>query len=124
VNLGDTLFSTTHLWVVCSTPSPDGDAVIFNITTRRPDSDTNCIILPGDHPFVKKESVIAYERGQIMSLQNWVKAQKLGARTYPPASRELLFRIQQGALKSDLTPQKLQAIVKQSLIPDPAERSP
>jgi len=123
VNLGDTILAT-HLWVVCSTPTQDGEAVIFNLTTRRRDSDTNCVIVAGEHPFVKKESVIAYERGQLMNVQQWVKAQNLGAKIYAPVSPGLLFRIQQGALKSDLTPQKLQQIVRQSLISDPAKRTP
>ncbi len=123
MNLGDTLFST-HLWVVCSAPTPDGECVIFNITTRRRDSDANCVIHPGEHVFVKQESVIAYERGRLIDLRMWSNAQKLGAKAYPPVSRDLLFRIQQGALKSDLTPQKLQKIVMGSLVPEPAKKSP
>jgi hypothetical protein len=93
VNLGDTLFSA-HLWVVCSEPDQDGYAVVFNLTTRRVNSDTNCVIHPGEHPFVKRESVVAYERGQLMNIQAWVKAQKFGAKTYPPVSDDLLLRIQ------------------------------
>lgn len=114
MKLGDAFF-TAHLWIVCSEPTPQGEVVIFNLTTRKSNSDLNCVVLPSEHPFVKQESVIAYERGQLMDSQQWASVQKLG-KMYPPVSKELLLKIQQGALRSDLTPQKLQRIIQQQLL--------
>jgi hypothetical protein len=114
VKLRDTIFFQ-HPWVVCSDPTPDDQVVLFNVTTRRKDSDLNCIIKPGEHRFIKTESVIEYERGRLFSRDNWNKAVALRLPIYEPVSQALLLKIHQGALSSDLTPQKLQAIIRIAL---------
>ncbi len=50
-----------HLYVVIS--KPENHAVlVVNITTQNRFSDTSCILQPGDHPFIRHESCIAWGR--------------------------------------------------------------
>ncbi len=118
MNLGDT-FWAGHLYIVCSDPTADGSVVVFNATTPRWDSGRECVIQPGDHPSIKHESVIAYERGRLMTQEqqdNLEKAELFKTMRREPASRALVRRIQLGALKSDQTAQELQDITLKSLV--------
>ena len=61
IRLGSTILSN-HLYVVISDPAKhDGKCVIVNVTTQRAISDTTCVLQPGEHPFLKHNSVINYE---------------------------------------------------------------
>lgn len=115
MNLGDT-FCLTHLWVVSSLPTPDLSVVVFNFTTWRPGVDENCIAEAGDHPFIKHKSVVLYEQGRLFSPDHLAKTLALPeCSERAPVSPALLARIQAGALKSDLTKQKYQAIIEDSM---------
>ena len=125
MNLGDSFLnhnpgSYAHLWIVASNPSLDGSRVIFNVTTWHDGCDESCILQAGDHPFVHHTSFIAYRRGQLLLSQALEIMQKMGYyQQMPPVSRELLYRIQSGALKSDFTAQRLQKLVRESMIEPP-----
>ena len=121
MKLGDTFInlnpdSPEHLWVVASLPTPDGSLVIFNLTSHRSGCDETCVVEPGEHPFVKHRSVVAYARGQSLPAQavKYMQARKL-YQPHQPVSAALLDRIQRGALASEFTPQKLQAAVRESM---------
>ena len=65
--LGDTFVlpkpgqETEHLWVLITNPDPvTHEALMVNVTTQRPHSDTTTILNVGDHQFVQKPSVIFY----------------------------------------------------------------
>lgn len=50
-----------HLWLLITNPNPaTHEAIMVNVTTQRPHSDTTTILNVGDHPFVQKPSVIFY----------------------------------------------------------------
>ena len=50
---------TEHLWVLITRPHPQTRvAIMVNVTTQRPHSDTTTILPAGEHPFVQKPSVI------------------------------------------------------------------
>ena len=50
-----------HLWVLITNPDPrTQEAIMVNVTTQRPHSDTTTILNVGDHPFIQKPSVIFY----------------------------------------------------------------
>ena len=121
MNLGDTFInlnpdSPEHLWVVASLPTPDGSLVILNLTSHRPGCDETCVVEPSEHPFVKHRSVVAYARGQCFPAHavKYMQARKL-YQPHQPVSAALLERIQRGALASEFTPQKLQAIIRESM---------
>src|SRR5262249_4899877 len=91
-----------------------GSVVLLNVTTWRPGCDENCIINPGEHSFVKHRSVIRYESGIVATLSQQDKLRPI-ASSRAPASDALVAKIQAGALRSDLTPQKVQALIEASM---------
>ncbi len=53
--------NTEHLWVLITQADPaTGEAIMVNITTQRPHSDTTTILVAGEHPFVRNPSVVFY----------------------------------------------------------------
>lgn len=95
-----------HLWVVITEPSPRNYIALVNLTTRRPPCDDSCIVTVGEHPFVRHESVVAYRHARMIDsdlLASQVQHQ--------PASLALVRRMQEGALVSDYTADKVKAVV-------------
>lgn len=91
--------SPRHLWVVASTPNAEGEVAIFNLTTERDDSDKSCVVMPGEHPFVKQRSVIMYTRGRLLGPEALQGMQRLGCYdAKEPASPRLLQKIQEGGV--------------------------
>ncbi len=94
----------SHCWVIISDPDQDRDeVVIVNFTSwtdRRVDA--SCMIQPGEHPFVTKQTCINYREARLTSIDTI--AQGIKGRVLLPiqaASPELLHRIRQGAYQSD-----------------------
>jgi len=82
--------------------------VAFNFTEKDWDSDATCIVQPGEHEYIRKESVIAYAHGQLLTPQHIAGLKVLQGVEYPPVKPELLLRIQEGVFKSlDNIPPKL-----------------
>lgn len=48
-----------HLWVAV-TPPAAGEVVAVSITTRRRASEPLVVLRQGDHPFIQRESIVAY----------------------------------------------------------------
>lgn len=121
MNPGDTFLSLSpgsldHLWIVVTPPNRDNEIAIVNMTTKRADSDLACEIAVGDHPFVQHDTVISYADAQLVPhqlIESNVRKAVLPTRA--PVSRELLRRIQYGALASDRTPIKVQDAIRQHL---------
>ena len=106
----------THLWVIVATPGTD--LLAFNFTTRRPGRhcDTSCIVLVGEHSFVRHETVVEYRRGIFGPQKAWEDLVRLGAaRSSDPVSATLLLKIQQGALASKFTAEKFKQLVREAL---------
>ncbi len=64
-NLGDSWMlpkpgqETEHLWVLITRPDPTTrEAIMVNVTTQRPHSDTTTVLNRGDHPFIQRPSVV------------------------------------------------------------------
>lgn len=58
---------TEHLWVLNTKPDPaTHEAIMVSVTTQRPHSDTTTILHVGDHPFVRKPSVIHYADARVV----------------------------------------------------------
>jgi hypothetical protein len=111
LNPGDTIFSI-HLWIICSEPQADGSVVAFNLTSKDWDSDLACVIQLGEHSYVRHESVVAYEHGELFTPQHIERLKKLAPKEYESVSQKLLRRIQEGAIVSNDTPSQLKKIIK------------
>ena len=120
MNLRDTFLNLVgpheHLWVVTTLPTDAGEVAIFNFTTRHPGSgrDDTCIVRPGEHPFLKRESIVAYGLGKMLPVDA-ANQNRYYFDFRQPISPALLARIQQGALESEHTPLKLQVVVRASM---------
>jgi hypothetical protein len=64
-NLGDSWMlpkpgqETEHLWVLITRPDPASrEAIMINVTTQRPHSDTTTVLNRGEHPFIQRPSVV------------------------------------------------------------------
>ena len=75
--LGDTVMlpkpghEKEHLWALITAADPEsGDAVMVNLTTQQPHSDTTTIIQPGEHPFVDRPTVVFYADARIVDVKN------------------------------------------------------
>jgi hypothetical protein len=105
LNVGDTFLlsippNDKHLFVVIA-PARSGKYLCVNLTSKRNNSDTSCVLQPGDHPFVKHESVINYKDTREVDpavIQNQIS--RGNSQPYQSVSSEVLNRIQQGGLIS------------------------
>ena len=120
LTLGDTVMlpkpghEKEHLWALVTAPDPEsGDAVMVNLTTQRPHSDTTTIIQPGEHPFVDRPTVVFYADARIVDVKNLEAALRQGlVRQHAPLSPELLQRIQKKLFASNFTPEKIEEAFK------------
>ncbi len=115
LNLGDTVMlpkpgqEKEHLWALITAPDPEsGDAIMVNLTTQRPHSDTTTIIQPGVHPFVDRPTVVFYADARIVDVKILEEGLRHGpVRQHAALSPELLQRIQAGLFVSRFTPQRI-----------------
>ncbi|MEC4815829.1 MAG: hypothetical protein SAK29_21525 [Scytonema sp. PMC 1069.18] len=105
-----------HLWIVLTEPNkiltePNKDilqVVIVNVTTLREGSDTTVILTPGEHRFIRHESVIYYNDAMFAPVDPLCQlAKQKGYKFDDDCSDELLERIQRGLLVSPFTPKKI-----------------
>ena len=102
-----------HLWVIVA-KNENSELVCFNISTLRAHSDKTCIIEAGEHDFIKHISVVYYAQGLVFS-KHKLDQKILNDYATGFISDALLQKIQQGALDSEETPQKLQSLVQDYL---------
>jgi len=126
INLGDAFLLETppngqHLYVAIA-PTTNGKYLFANLTTRRPNSETACILLPnatGMPSYVRAESVIAYGSNFIRELDaNQLDSQIcVGSNrpkcTFPP---DILTQIQLGGLKSKRLPKMYREYIRSALL--------
>ena len=59
----------SHLWIVLTDPEPvTYRAVCVSITSRKSHSEATVILRPGDHPFIRHESVVYYTEARWLFL--------------------------------------------------------
>ena len=112
MNLRETYIWRDHLWVVISLPDKDGIVVVVAFTTWAENKDQSCIVEPGDHPFIKNKTVIAYKYAQVLTMKEQKEFLR-DAQRREDVSEDLLQRIQEGT-DSDRIPQKAQRMVIES----------
>jgi hypothetical protein len=111
--------SPLHLWIVVTDPYQhelgSNKVVMVNVTTRTTFTNTNhnfcditTILQPGDHEFIKHESVIQYSdanEAPVNSLEEYLLGNSTMIRD--DLSNEILLRIQAGFHLSPYVPKKL-----------------
>ena len=100
-----------HLFIVLSDPVTDEKVVLLvSISSVKPDrwNDDSCLLYPGDHPFIKKNSFVDYSSARIEpgdKLLRGVKAGKLIPQD--PVSDDVFERICAGVMASKRTPRNI-----------------
>jgi hypothetical protein len=115
LGLGDTFMlpkpggAKEHLWALVTAPDPQtGEAIMVNLTTQRPHSDTTTVLRPGEHPFVVRPTVVFYADARLVPVSLLEDGLRRGiARNHEPLSAEILRRIQAGLQASPFTPEKI-----------------
>jgi len=114
-NVGDTFLlpkpggQVEHLWIALEGENDGGEILCVNITTKREDSDSTVILQPGEHGFIKHESVVHYEDARWMPMKQ-VCALVDGASTRIVCERSyactyaLMDKVKNGLLASKRTP--------------------
>ena len=109
-----------HLFVLLTDPANDGSGgrpvlmVSLSSVKSGVPHDPTCILYPGDHPFVKRESFVLYARARIEmadKLLRGIKDEKLVA--HDPMELGVFTRICKGVEVSRFTPQKLHKFYQQ-----------
>ncbi len=129
VGLGNTFLNATfrrlcpHLWIVLSDRCDNSDTIaIVNLSTWRNDkpelNDPSCIVLEGDHPFVRHKSYIYYRQGICSPYSELEKGLACGVLTpQEDCSEDLVYRALCGAAESQFTPNSILDILRtQALI--------
>lgn len=104
---GATFHFDNHLWMVISDPDQDAEKVlIVNFTTWRPRCDPACIVNPGEHPFINRQTCVNYGDALLFSVGQLAELVREGQIVpYPhPLSAELLAKIRQRAGESEELP--------------------
>ena len=105
MNLGDTFVMgtpghrTKHFWIVISDPSDNGgEFVIVNLTSAR-STKANCTLDVGDHPWIKKFSVVNF--GDALCIRDDRNFQEAIRRRYVvpqvPMARSLVEHVREHA---------------------------
>ena len=96
-----------HLWIIITPPS-EGLVITVCVVTALKRSERLVVLKPGDHPFIRRESVIAYYYSKIRQVSDIEASLKARSATMrAPVSTELLQRIQTALLESEHTPNEV-----------------
>ncbi|ETR69586.1 MAG: hypothetical protein OMM_09469 [Candidatus Magnetoglobus multicellularis str. Araruama] len=120
LSIGETFLLSTppndmHLFVVIA-PTQNGNYICVNVTTKRNNSDTSCVLQSCDHPFINHDSVINYKRAREINpatIHNLINNGNCYRRT--PVSADVLYRIQQGGINSTRLKKKLKKALRKYL---------
>ena len=100
---------TRHLQVVITSVEENtGNFVMVGIESVHKRSDRTTILHPNEHPFIKRDSAIAYRLADVYSLK-WLqeKIESGNADKKEPMPLDVLKRICDGLLSSDQTRQRV-----------------
>jgi hypothetical protein len=103
--------------VVSSVATEADEVAIVNLTTLRPGHDPSCVVLAGEHSFVRHDSFVFYRGARMQPEAPLHRARDRGdLRQLEPISEAVLRRVQGGALASRFTPREVQEAVRRSLL--------
>jgi hypothetical protein len=99
-----------HLFIVTTDPCPQGSLLLVSISSCRPGCDTTCRLFVGDHPFVKRDSFIAYDLARIEGADGLMRGVKNGLLHPREAIDTAIFaRICHGITESPFTKPSIRA---------------
>lgn len=107
-------YNKPHLHVVLAVRA-DGAIIYTNLTSRSHFTDETCIIEPGEHPFVVRQTTVCYNRLAECPAENVGSLERSIVKWYDRLSDNLLKRILQGALDSDQTIDKYKELIATEL---------
>jgi hypothetical protein len=103
-----------HLFILLTDPRTDeagkNCVLMVSLSTIRPGTphDATCILYPGDHPFVKHESYVVYQKARLEDAEKVLRGVKNGQLVaQSPMDGAVFARICKGLEDSRLTPSKL-----------------
>jgi hypothetical protein len=104
-----------HLWIVCAEPYSDPDErVIVSVVTDLPHiRDRSCELKPGDHEFIKRDSLVFFQKSKVVTVNDlnaWTKRGNLVVK--PVASPALISRIRGAAILSLYTPRHVKSAIQ------------
>lgn len=96
-----------HLWtVVASSPHVSEEVLIVFLTTKKDNSDTTVVLQPGDHDFIRHETVVSYADTRIITRQNLItRINEKDFELRKPFDPDKVKLIQSGLLNSPHTPE-------------------
>ena len=106
-----------HLWIVLEGEDEEGQILCVNITTKREDSDSTVILQPGEHGFVKHESVVHFEDARWMPMEHVcalvdrASPNLVCERSYA-CTHAVMDKVKKGLLDSKRTPIGIKAFCK------------
>ncbi|HSQ60785.1 MAG TPA: hypothetical protein VLT84_10195 [Acidobacteriota bacterium] len=78
--------------------------------------EATCILNPGEHPFVKVRTLIAYEHARLYTAYDCQQIEAQGiTQKHAPLAPEVLRRVQDGVLNSRFTDRRMKALVQEAL---------
>lgn len=111
MNCGDTFViedddeTDEHLHVILTAPSLADEVITASISTRKRWSEALVCLQKGEHPWITRESVVAYRFAAIRTCTAIAAAVADGkARPKEKASPELVMKMLAGLVDSDFTP--------------------
>src|ERR1035438_3220113 len=87
-----------HMWIVISDPAahPDGSFVVVSVTMDDVRAGRECILQPGDHPWLTKESFVSFGDAELLTAKegtDLVSRFGKGVITESPLDSAILKRI-------------------------------
>lgn len=102
-----------HLMIVATDPThPGGRVVVVRVTTFSQYKDGECVLEPGDHPFIKHKSLVCYRDAILCKVGKVLEQLERGLMLREGAvSPEVVDRIQEGARRSSSFPKECAAFL-------------
>lgn len=122
IKAGDTFYlpvgfqGLAHLWIALTNPDKNKRFLAVNITSYDPSKDGTVILNVGDHPFIRKQSVVKYAEARLFEVTLFEKNIADGfAQRKEPCSNKLLDRLIEGLCGSDYTPGEMVKYLQERL---------
>ncbi len=110
---GREVHGENHLWIVLNEPAGHGDiALIVNVSTLRPNAETTCILEPGEHPFITRDSYVRYGSARRADAADLAEALRNGLlKPHRATTKAFLEKVRAGAKASPFLAEELRALL-------------
>jgi hypothetical protein len=110
-----------HLYIVVSDPSQDNENILIANVTSDGSWDDSCVLVPGDHPSIKHESYVNFQRAKCVTRDGIRSGHDSGIFSFDVAlSPEVLDKVRKGAGNSRFLAKKFRKLhEEQGLLDQP-----